>query len=339
MTNILKNKKYKWLITGVAGFIGSHLLEFLLSQKQSVIGLDNLSTGSQKNLEDVKKKYPRESSSFDFYEADISNLSDCLRATENIDFILHHAALASVPQSITNPLETHQTNVTGFLNILEAAKKNKVKRIIYASSSAVYGDEISSVKVEDKTGNTLSLYAASKFANELYAKSFYVNHGLESIGLRYFNIFGPRQDPNGAYAAVIPQWIFNLLQKKPCVIYGDGKTTRDFCYVDNVVVANIQAALMSKKNNFKNKQSIYNIAMQYELSLNSLYKMIRESVSRYISEVSSLQPVYQNFRAGDVRFSCANIHKAKKSLQYKPVTSLEKGLNDTVDWYIKYLNI
>lgn len=325
-----------WLVTGVAGFIGSNLLEALLKLNQKIVGLDNFSTGHKKNLEEVKTAVTEKQwANFQFIEGDIANLLDCKRAmvwkNTPVNFVLHEAAIGSVPRSIENPIETHRANVDGFLNMLVAARDAKVKRFVYASSSAVYGDHPDLPKVEDKIGNPLSPYALTKRINELYADVFFRNYGLDSVGLRYFNVFGRRQDPEGAYAAVIPKWISALVRGEPVYINGDGETTRDFCYIDNVVQANLLAATVEKP---EGKNQVYNIAVGEKNSLNELYQTLTTNLVGILKK-SFGPPTYREFREGDVPHSLGNINKAREQLGYEPLTSLEQGIKIAKDWYIK----
>ncbi|MCD6048119.1 MAG: Vi polysaccharide biosynthesis protein VipB/TviC [Gammaproteobacteria bacterium] len=317
-------RQHTWLITGVAGFIGSHLLEFLLKHNQKVIGLDNFATGHRKNLEETLVKYP--DASFTFIEGDIRNLVDCQKAVAGVDFVLHQAALGSVPRSIKDPIATHDVNATGFLNMLVASKDAKVKRFVYASSSSVYGDSPILPKVETHQGNPLSPYAVTKMTNELYAKAFSNCYDLETIGLRYFNVFGPRQDPNGPYAAVIPLWFKALVKDEPVYINGDGETSRDFCYVENIVQANILSALTT---NMEAINTAYNVAVGQRTTLNELYKFLQQLTGK-----TSAQAQYKDFRPGDIRHSLADISKAKNLLGYEPSHGVKQGLEVAVDWYL-----
>ncbi|MBA3662180.1 MAG: SDR family oxidoreductase [Gammaproteobacteria bacterium] len=314
-----------WLVTGVAGFIGSNLMETLLKLNQKVVGLDNFATGFQSNIDDVLKKMtPSQRNNFIFHEGDIRNPDDCKKAVEHCDYVLHQAALGSVPRSIEMPEMTHQTNVTGFLNMLIAAKNEKIKRFIYASSSSVYGDSVELPKIETHIGNPLSPYAVSKLTNELYAKAFSNCYGLNCIGLRYFNIFGPRQDPDGPYAAVIPLWITSLLNGQPVYVNGDGETSRDFCYIDNAVQVNLLAACVENPDIVNH---VYNVTVGERTSLNQLYQMITDHLSK------ANQPIYQDFRPGDIRHSLADISKTKNLLGYKPNYNVQVGLEQTIAWF------
>lgn len=329
----LQSKPRPWLVTGVAGFIGSNLLEELLNLGQVVIGLDNFSTGYRRNLEDVRKEIPNESwERFRFLEGDIRNLTDCHKACEGVDYVLHHAALGSVPRSIDDPICTHQSNVDGFLNMLVAARDAGVKRFVYASSSSVYGDSADLPKQEDNVGQPLSPYAVTKSVNELYADVFSRLYGLMSIGLRYFNVFGKRQDPKGAYAAVIPKWIGFLLNGEIPTIDGDGETTRDFCYIENVIQANLLSALTDHGGAIN---KVYNIAFGEQTSLHQLYQLIRDEVSKYNPEVMKVEPLYGPFRKGDIRHSLADISKAKNLLGYQPEYDVARGMAHSIAWYIR----
>jgi UDP-N-acetylglucosamine 4-epimerase len=330
--NNLRANPQKWLVTGVAGFIGSNLLEELLNLGQTVIGLDNFSTGKQENLDDVQREVGQEKwERFRFMEADIRDLEACLAACENVVYVLHHAALGSVPRSIDDPIRTNQSNIDGFLNMLVAARDKSVKRFVYAASSATYGDHPDLPKVEDKIGRPLSPYAVTKYVNELYADVFARTYGIETIGLRYFNVFGKRQDPNGAYAAVIPRWIGELLERKQPVIYGDGETSRDFCYIDNTVQANLLSALCE---NPEALNQVYNVAYGERTSLNQLCGLIKEGLAPHVPEIASSDPKHGPFRQGDVRHSLADITKAKSLLGYDPAFDVSRGLAKSVEWYL-----
>lgn len=326
----------KWLVTGVAGFIGSNLLEELLSLDQQVVGIDNFSTGKRENLDDVEALVSEKQwSRFSFIEADICDPETCNDACAGIDVILHQAALGSVPRSIEDPLRCNDNNVNGNINMLKAACNHRVKRMIYASSSAVYGDHPGLPKVEDTCGQPLSPYAVSKKVNELYAHVFSQLYGVETIGLRYFNVFGPRQDPDGAYAAVIPHWISALCSDETVFINGTGETSRDFCYIKNVVQANLLAALT---NNREAVNQIYNIALNKRTTLNELYYKLQRSMRPYCANLSETHPVYRGFRPGDVLHSQADISKATQLLGYAPTHSVDEGLETAMEWYIKKLS-
>lgn len=319
-----------WLVTGAAGFIGSNLVEELLGLGQTVVGLDNFATGYATNLSDAEAGSAGTSGSFRFVEGDIRDLDACRSACEGVELVLHQAALASVPRSIADPVSSSQVNVEGFLNILVAARDAGAKRVVYASSSSVYGDATTIPQEEDKTGRVLSPYAATKATNELYASVFQRNYGLETVGLRYFNVFGRRQDPNGAYAAVIPRWIANLLSDLPCEIFGDGKTSRDFCYVANAVQANILAAMATDASA---TGGAYNVACGEETSLNELFAMIRDGLVKYQSSVAGAQVNHSPARQGDIRRSLADIGKARRLLGYEPSYHAADGLAHALEWY------
>jgi UDP-N-acetylglucosamine 4-epimerase len=318
-----------WLITGVAGFIGSNLLEALLELGQTVVGVDNFSTGHARNVCEALGRGAGSTRRFRLLEGDIRDLETCRKACNGVDYVLHHAALGSVPWSINDPLETNSVNVTGFLNMLVAAKDSGVERFVYASSSAVYGDSTEYPQFEDTTGKCLSPYAASKAANETYACAFESSYGLQAIGLRYFNVFGRRQDPSGAYAAVIPRWIDNMLAGKPCEIYGDGETTRDFCYVSNVVQANILAATANETAT----RQIYNIACARSISLNELFTLLRDELNALEESVIGAEAKHLDFRTGDIRFSCAGIENARTMLLFEPTHDVARGIAEALPWY------
>jgi len=323
----------KWLVTGVAGFIGSGILEELLNLGQTVVGLDDFSNGKQENLDDVKEQVgPEKWQRFHFFEVDIRNLSDCQKTCHGVDYILHQAALGSVPRSIDDPITTNQCNIDGFVNMLVAAKDASVKRFVYAASSATYGDHPKLPKVEDEIGRPLSPYALTKYVNELYADVFARTYGLQSIGLRYFNVFGKRQDPNGAYAAVIPKWIGAFLSGQRPVINGDGETSRDFCYIDNVVQSNILSAV---SKNEKAVNQVYNIAYGERTTLNELYTLIKRGLLAFRPEIESIEPIYGTARVGDVRHSLADITKAHSLLGYDPAYDVKEGMKKTVDWFVE----
>lgn len=332
----LKGTSYRWLITGVAGFIGSNLLEALLGLNQKVVGLDNFSTGHQHNLDQIKASIGQDAwSNFRFIHGDIRCLQDCQEACREVDFVLHHAALGSVPRSIEDPIQSNENNISGFLNMLVASRDTGTKRFVYAASSSTYGDHPNLPKVESVIGQPLSPYAVTKYVNELYADVFGRCYGTPSIGLRYFNIFGPRQDPNGAYAAVIPQWVAALIRNKDLYINGDGETSRDFCFIENVIQANILAALT---NETKAINQVYNIALNERTSLNQLYTMMRELLIDKFPHLRDHQPTYVAFRKGDVRHSQADISKAHKLLGYEPTHRIDQGLKQAMDWYVLNLS-
>lgn len=326
----------RWLVTGVAGFIGSNLLETLLKLDQSVVGLDNFATGHLRNLEEVKSLVTEEQwSRFRFIEGSICDLDVCNLAVEGVDYVLHQAALGSVPRSLDNPIGTNDANVVGFLNMLVASKEADVKRFVYAASSSTYGDHPGLPKVEDRIGKPLSPYAVTKYVNELYADVFARSYGMETVGLRYFNVFGPRQDPSGAYAAVIPLWFQSILTGKPCYINGDGETSRDFCYVANAVQANLMAATSVQEGA---ANQVYNVAFGQRTTLNELFVKIRDLVAQTSPGVAGVEPVYRDFRAGDVRHSLADISKAERLLGYQPTHGPADGLNEAGLWYLNYFS-
>lgn len=324
-----------WLVTGVAGFIGSNLLETLLKLNQRVVGLDNFSTGYQRNLDEVQTLVtPEQWTNLSFIRGDIRNLADCRRACEGVDHVLHQAALGSVPRSIEDPIITNENNIDGFLNMLVAARDAKVKSFIYAASSSTYGDYPGLPKIEDNIGKQLSPYAVTKLVNELYAEVFARTYGLKVIGLRYFNIFGRRQDPDGAYAAVIPKWIAAMIKNEAVFINGDGETSRDFCYVENAVQANLLAATTSYEEAFN---QVYNVAFGGRTTLNNLFEGVRQLLLTNRDYLISCVPIYREFRAGDVRHSQADISKARKLIGYSPRFDINGGLAEAMPWYEKFL--
>lgn len=327
----LRERPLTWLVTGAAGFIGSHLVEHLLGLDQRVIGLDNFSTGSRRNLSEVLALVSAEQGArFRFHEGDIRDPEACARACEGADLLLHQAALGSVPRSIEDPLATHEVNATGFLRVLLAAREAGIRRVIYASSSSVYGDHPALPKSEDAVGRQLSPYAVSKIADELYAHVFGSCYGIELVGLRYFNVFGPRQDPNGPYAAVIPRWFAGLRGGTEVAINGDGETSRDFCFVENVVQANLLAATTTTAGAIG---QVFNIAFGERTTLNDLFRMMRDWVARDVPVAKDVRPTYRDFRPGDVRHSLADIGKARRLLHYAPVYAVGEGLDLTARWY------
>jgi UDP-N-acetylglucosamine 4-epimerase len=330
----LENNEFHWLVTGCAGFIGSNLVETLLNYGQTVTGLDNFSTGFQHNLDQVKQSVGLESwKNFTFIEGDIRDIKTCTAAVKNADFVLHQAALGSVPRSIEDPLTTNANNITGFLNMLDAARQSDVKRFVYAASSSTYGDHPGLPKTEEIIGKPLSPYAVTKYVNELYADVFASTYGIHAIGLRYFNVFGRRQDPKGAYAAVIPLWFSALIQGSELYINGDGETSRDFCYIDNCVQANLLACLAPEKA----ANQVYNVAFGQRTTINELFTMIRNRVAPHFPQATEAEPVYRDFRPGDVRHSLADISKAQTLLGYQPKFSVEQGLDQAGQWYMNYL--
>ena len=334
-----------WLITGVAGFIGSNLLEALLKLGQRVVGLDNFATGHQRNLDEVQSLVsPAQWDKFKFIAGDIRNLEDCQPACKGVDYVLHQAALGSVPRSLADPITTNAANITGFLNMLVAARDAKVKSFTYAASSSTYGDHPALPKVEDAIGKPLSPYAVTKYVNELYADVFGKAYGLQSIGLRYFNVFGPRQDPEGAYAAVIPKWIASLIKGQPVYINGDGETSRDFCFIANVVQANLLAATANElplpvgegrgEVSPAPVNQVYNVAVGDRTTLNELYAQLHRNLLPHYPHLQGAKPVYRDFRSGDVRHSLADISKAQRLLGYAPTQRIAQGLALAMPWYV-----
>jgi UDP-N-acetylglucosamine 4-epimerase len=358
----LLNEPHTWLVTGVAGFIGSNLLETLLKLNQRVVGLDNFATGYQRNLDEVQTLVtPEQWANFNFINGDIRKLEDCQKALVHchrgldpqsmsrspVEFVLHQAALGSVPRSVEDPITTNATNITGFLNMLVAARDAKVKRLVYAASSSTYGDHPALPKVEDTIGKPLSPYAVTKYVNELYADVFARCYGFNTIGLRYFNVFGSRQDPNGAYAAVIPKWIASMIKGEPVYINGDGETSRDFCHIDNAVQANLLAATAPvviappkaviagpDPQSMSPVNQVYNVAVGERTTLNELYAQIKGNLLPRYPHLQNAKPVYRDFRAGDVRHSLADIGKAATSLGYAPTQRIGHGLELAMPWYV-----
>ena len=324
-----------WLVTGAAGFIGSNLVEWLLELGQRVVGLDNFATGHPSNLEDILARVGADAARrFRFVEGDIRELDACRDVCRGVDFVLHQAALGSVPRSLEDPIATNLSNVDGLLNILVAARDEGVERFVYATSSSVYGDDRGLPKVEERLGSPLSPYAVSKYVGELYAEVFQRAYGLPATGLRYFNVFGRRQDPEGAYAAVIPRWIGSLLAGETCCIYGDGETSRDFCYVDNALQANLLAALSPTDGD---EHHVYNVACGDRTTLNELFRAIRDRVARYVPEVAGVRPAYRPFRPGDVQHSQADIGKIRRLLSYEWTHSVRDGMDASIPWYVEKL--
>jgi UDP-N-acetylglucosamine/UDP-N-acetylgalactosamine 4-epimerase len=327
----LRARPLRWLVTGSAGFIGSHLVEALLGCAQQVVGLDNFATGFRRNVDEVRERVGDVAwCRHTFIEADICDADACRAACDGVDVVLHQAALGSVPRSIEDPLRTHAANATGFLNMLVAARDAGVRRFVYAASSSSYGDHPGLPKVENVIGAPLSPYAVTKYVNELYADVFRRCFGIATIGLRYFNVFGPRQDPDGAYAAVIPRFVSAMLREAPVTIYGDGETSRDFCYVANVVEANLLAATADDPGAVG---QVYNVAIGDRISLNELHRVLRALIAERHPDLSIPPPHYADFRAGDVRHSEADIGKARRLLGYQPVWDARKGLGDALPWY------
>ncbi len=328
----LRGEPRRWLVTGVAGFIGSHLLEALLSLDQEVVGLDNFATGHRRNLDEVRAAVGEARwARFRFIEGDIRRIEDCRAACAGADYVLHQAAIGSVPRSFDDPATTNAANVGGFLNVLIAARDAGVRRLVYATSSSVYGDSPELPRVEARIGRPLSPYAVTKLIGEQYADLFARSYGLPSIGLRYFNIFGPRQDPAGAYAAVVPRWVAAMIAGEDVWINGDGETSRDFCYVANVVQANLLAAAGSGD---EAENQIYNVAVGERTTLNDLCEAIRAQLAPRFPHLREFRPRHRDFRAGDVRHSLADVTKARRLLGYEPTHTLGDGLREAIDWYI-----
>ena len=320
----------RWLVTGAAGFIGSNIVESLLAAGQQVVGLDNFATGLRANLDEVRGKVGDERwARFDFLEGDIRDREACARAVDGVDFILHQAALGSVPRSMADPLNSHDSNVTGFVNMLDAARLAGVRRFVYASSSSVYGDDPNLPKREERVGLPVSPYAATKAINEVYAGVYQRAFGFPSIGLRYFNVFGPRQDPNATYAAVIPKWLAAMTEDQPIEVYGDGSTSRDFCYVANAVQANVRAALAGDEA----QNQVYNVAVGGRTSLNQLFGLLRDALARHQVHYAKA-PVYRDFRPGDVLHTEADIAKARSLLGYAPTHDIHQGIDEALPWYL-----
>lgn len=359
----LISEPHTWLITGVAGFIGSNLLETLLKLNQRVVGLDNFATGFQRNLDEVQSLVSAEQwGSFNFIQGDIRNLDDCRRAmffsypessilnpeSCPVEYVLHQAALGSVPRSVENPINTNETNISGYLNMLVAARDANVKRFVYAASSSTYGDHPALPKVEDRIGKPLSPYAVTKYVNELYADVFARTYGFNTIGLRYFNVFGPRQTPDGAYAAVIPKWIASMIKGEPVYINGDGETSRDFCFIENVRQINLLAATVDSPRPQVGEglgervagdptNQVYNVAVGDRTTLNQLYEQLHLNLLAGYPHLRDVKPVYRDFRAGDVRHSLADISKAAALLGYQPTHHIGEGLKVAMDWYVRHV--
>lgn len=330
----LSAKPKIWLVTGCAGFIGSNLLEALLNHGQTVVGLDNFSTGFAHNLDEVQRNVGIDNwQHFRFIEGDIRDLVTCQRACEGVDYVLHQAALGSVPRSLDDPLTTNAVNINGHLNMLVAARDAKVSSFVYAASSSTYGDHPALPKVEHTIGNPLSPYAVTKYVNELYASVFARSYGFETIGLRYFNVFGKRQTPDGAYAAVIPKWIGAMMRGQPVVINGDGATSRDFCYIENVIQMNVLAATAPAEA----RDQVYNVAVNARTDLNELFTLLRDELVNN-GVAYELPAQHGAFRAGDVRHSQADITKAQQLLGYAPQYSMSKGLAEAMPWYVQFLS-
>lgn len=328
---LLRAAPRRWVVTGGAGFIGSHLVQALLENGQQVVVLDDFSTGRRENLQLVRSAVSdADSERMRVIEGDIRDAATCVRAFQSCDVVLHEAALGSVPRSIENPLATHEVNASGFLNVLQAARATGIRRVVYASSSSVYGDQADLPKVESRIGRQLSPYAASKYCDEVYAHAYANCYELELVGLRYFNVFGPRQDPNGPYAAVMPRWFSALLHGTEVAIYGDGETSRDFCYVANVVQANLLAAVTTRPEALG---QVYNVALGNRTTLNELFGMIRDQVAVIRRDADNVRPVHRQFRPGDIRHSLADISKARDLLGYRPTHTIAEGLAAAAAWY------
>jgi UDP-N-acetylglucosamine 4-epimerase len=326
-----------WLVTGVAGFIGCNLLEALLKLDQRVVGLDNFATGRRINLDQIRGLVsPAQWDNFHLIEGDIRELADCILAVKGVDYVLHEAALGSVPRSILDPITTNQANINGFLNMLVASRDAGVKRFVYAASSSTYGDHAALPKIEDRIGKPLSPYAVTKYVNELYAEVFSRTYGFHSIGLRYFNVFGPYQNPDGAYAAVIPKWISAMLKREPLFINGDGETSRDFSFIANIIQANLLAAT-NKDPEAQNQ--IYNVAVGDRTTLNELYGLIKNELEKRLPRLEIPLPEYRDFRAADVRHSLASIEKAGSLLGYQPTHTIGQGMAEAMDWYVQDLTL
>jgi UDP-N-acetylglucosamine 4-epimerase len=329
----LEQTPKKWLVTGVAGFIGSNILETLLKLGQTVVGLDNFATGHQHNLDEVQSQVSAEQwANFTFINGDIRHFDDCQKAVLGVNYILHQAALGSVPRSIADPILTNAANITGFVNMLTAAKEEQVSTFVYAASSSTYGDHPALPKVEENIGKPLSPYAVTKYVNELYADVFNKTYGLNATGLRYFNVFGKRQDPDGAYAAVIPKWTAAMIDNQDLYINGDGETSRDFCFVENAVQANILAATADDAG----KNQVYNVALGDRTSLNTLFDSLKVALKANGVNYDK-SAIYQNFRAGDVLHSQADISKAKNLLGFEPEFKIQQGIDKAMPWYINFM--
>jgi UDP-N-acetylglucosamine/UDP-N-acetyl-alpha-D-glucosaminouronate 4-epimerase len=333
LESMLRAEPRRWLVTGVAGFIGSNLLETLLGLGQDVVGLDNFATGYQRNLDEVESLVgPDRWSRFRFLKGDIRVQDDCQRACAEVDIVLHQAAIGSVPRSIADPITTNAVNIDGFLNMLVAARDAKIGRVVYAASSSTYGDHPGLPKVEDRIGAPLSPYAVTKYVNELYADVFARTYGVTSVGLRYFNVFGRRQDPEGAYAAVIPKWIKAMVEGRPVHVHGDGSTSRDFCYVANAVQANLLAACVEDKMAIN---QVYNVAVGDRTTLNELIALLQENLAELVPRFAAAGPTHGDFRPGDVRHSQADIAKAVHLLGYQPSHRVSDGLAEAMPWYVR----
>jgi UDP-N-acetylglucosamine 4-epimerase len=331
LSSLLTNVGERWLVTGAAGFIGSNIVEALLNAGQEVVGLDNFATGHRRNLDEVGGKVGAQNwARFTMIEADIRDREACARAVDGVTYVLHQAALGSVPRSMADPLNSHDSNVTGFINMLDAARQAKVKRFVYAASSSTYGDEPNLPKREERIGNPLSPYAATKLINEIYAGVYARAFGFPAVGLRYFNVFGARQDPNGPYAPVIPKWLIAMVSGRPVEIYGDGSTSRDFCYVANAVQANVLAALSAEEA----QNQVYNVAVGERTSLVELFGLLRDGLRRHQVHYDQ-EPLFRDFRPGDVLHTQADISKAGRLLGFAPTHSISEGLEEALPWYLQ----
>jgi len=331
----LRAQPQRWLVTGAAGFIGANLARTLLDLDQEVVGLDNFATGTPDNVDRVRALVgDKRAARYDFLEGDIRNPDDCQRACKGTQRVLHQAALGSVPRSISDPLTSHTSNVNGFLNMLIAARDAGVQRFVYASSSSVYGDEPTLPKLEQRIGRPLSPYAATKITNEHYAHAFNAAYGLACLGLRYFNVFGPMQSPSGPYAAVIPRWVETLLNGDQPLIFGDGLTSRDFCYVDNAVQANILAAMAPEEGV---KAAVFNVAVGERTTLNELFAMIRDELAKSRPGIADTVAKHEDFRPGDIRHSLADISRAQEHLGYQPTHTVSQGLHEALAWYVEQI--
>lgn len=342
LLTVLPQSPKTWLITGVAGFIGSNLLEALLKLDQRVVGLDNFATGYQHNLDEVQSLVsPAQWSNFRFIQGDIRKLEDCQLACDGVDFVMHQAALGSVPRSLADPISTNSTNISGFLNMLVAAREAQVKSFTYAASSSTYGDHPALPKVEDLIGKPLSPYAVTKYVNELYADVFSKCYDFHTIGLRYFNVFGPRQNPNGPYAAVIPKWVSSMLRGETIFINGDGETSRDFTFIQNAIQANLLAATVKFRHNKESKKDginpalnqVFNMAVGDRTTLKQLFALVRDNLVQF-GVSANIEPTYRDFRAGDVLHSLADISKAKRMLGYEPTYRIADGIQSAISWYV-----
>jgi UDP-N-acetylglucosamine 4-epimerase len=338
VTSELRRNPRSWLVTGAAGFVGSNLVERLLELGQRVVGIDNFATGHRRNLEEAVGRSEEEAGgSFRFVEGDVRDLELCRELCRGTDYVLHQAALGSVPRSLEKPLATHEANATGSLTVLVAARDEGVGRVVYASSSSCYGDHEALPKVEGRVGKPVSPYGASKYVGELYAQVFSRSYGMEAVGLRYFNVFGRRQDVRGPYAAVIPKWVGSLLRGETCHINGDGETSRDFCYVDNVVQANLRAATADLEvGPDGGLHEVYNVAVGERTTLNELFRLIRDIVARHEPAAADARPEYRDFRPGDIRHSEADIGKIRRELGYRPTHDVEAGLEEAIAWYLDH---